>query len=146
MKGHIWGKKCWKIKGMIEMMVQHWSSSKTCSWFQLSDVLWEGAGQIPCGRLRETGIIAFLCKGSSYSSHRAGGNHAVLLTPTPSCYRLLWVSLRSTLRIQLPCPSHLVSFLDCAGSLICSSVCLACLWSLFAFSNCSMTIYLPSCV
>lgn len=73
------------------MMVQHWRSSRVCSWFRLSPiVLWEGAGQIPCGRLRETGIIAFLWKSSSYSSRRAGGNHAVLLTPTSlecSCYR-----------------------------------------------------------
>lgn len=69
--------------------VQHWSSctspcpSKVCSWFWLSHVvLWEGAGQIPCGRSRETVIISFLWKGSSYISHRASGNCAVLLTPT----------------------------------------------------------------
>lgn len=91
MKRHIWGKKCLKIQGMMGMTVQHWSSRKDCSWFWLSHiVLWEGAGQIPCGRPRETGIIAFLRKGSSYSSHSVDGNHAVLLTPTSlgcPCYR-----------------------------------------------------------
>lgn len=39
------GKKSLKVKGMMGMTVQYWSSSKICSWFQLSHVvLWEGAG------------------------------------------------------------------------------------------------------
>lgn len=51
MKGYIWGEKYLKIKGMMGMTVQNWSSRKVCSWFWLSHVvLWEHAGQIPYGR------------------------------------------------------------------------------------------------
>lgn len=40
------------------MMVQHWSSSKVCSWLQLShSVLWEGAGQIHCGKQRRQELL-----------------------------------------------------------------------------------------
>lgn len=66
-------------EGLQLILVESWCPLRAC-W---TDSLWEA---------RETGIIAFLWKGSSYSSCRAGGNHAVLLTPTYlscSCYRSL---------------------------------------------------------
>lgn len=56
-------------QGLLLILVESCCPLKAC-W---TDSLWEA---------RETGIIASLCKGSSYSSCRAAGNHAVLLTPT----------------------------------------------------------------
>lgn len=64
-------------EGLQLILIESWCPLRAC-W---TGSLWEA---------RETGIIAFLWKGSSCSSCRAGGNHAVLLTPTSlgcSCYR-----------------------------------------------------------
>lgn len=147
MKGYIWGEKCLKIKGMMGMTVQNWSSSKVCCWFWLSHVvLWKHAGQIPYGK---QGRQELLLPCAKVALTAPAGQLEIMLCYWHPPLRLLllqillWVSLRNTVRIHLPCPSHVLFFFRLCW-VLCFPVWLRLLCSLLSFSNHFVTIYLPS--